>query len=450
MVDSHYLLQCMFKSAIEDKQYLTTISGVFKPEYFDSTYHSEIFKFLNSYIREYNEPPQTELVINSVPVDVRNEVKSFFDEVKSTEYDVAKNYDWLLEETNNYLKDKAIKKAITDSVDIIEENGDTTKIRKLVEDALCCDLKVSMGLDYWGQLGERLKRIFTKSDIRIPSYYPTLDEYLNGGFPPMTLSIFPAKIHAGKSALMSNIMSRQVIHGHNVGLCTLEMSEDMFAQRFDAIFTMLDINRIYTNKVLRQALVKSLKELCAKSDRGNLFIKAFPTGSACVNDFRIWLREMAIRGNKIDILYCDYINLMKPEYKSKDSLYQDVKKISEELRALAFEFGIPVISVTQLNRTSMFLSLGETEMHSIAESIGLAASVDFMAILGQNDEDMVYQSEMGYKIVKNRLGPGVGVIGKLYIDDRSLKMYDEMELQMWIDDSKVSGGSRDIYVNKSK
>ena len=448
MIDTNYLLSALFKTAVEDKLYLTTISGVFKPEYFDDSVHAEVFKFMNGHLREFKTTPQVSLICSSVPADVRKGTEALFAEINNTEYDVAKNYEWLLEETNKYLKDRAIKKAITDSVDIIEEGGDIGRIRSIVEDALCADLKVSLGLDYWAQLGERLQRIFSASDNRIPSYFPQLDEYINGGFPPMTLSIFPAKIHAGKSGLMSNIISRQVLHGHNIGLCTLEMSEDMFAQRFDAIFTMLDINRLYTNTTLRKSLIKTLKDLKANGERGNLFIKSFPTGVASVNDFRVWLREMAMRGNPVDILYCDYINLMRPAYKTSESLYQDVKRISEELRALAMEFCIPIISVTQLNRTSMFLSLSETEMSSIAESIGVMATVDFAAILGSDEESMVYQSEVGYKIVKNRFGQ-LGVMGKFYIDDRTLKLYDSTEMQMWLDDAKRSGGSREIYEKKN-
>ena len=191
------------------------------------------------------------MILRSIPKDVREDCGNFFKEMESTDYDSARNYDWLLENTNEYLKDRAIKRAIVDSVDIIDEGGNVNEIKSLVEEALCKDIKINLGLDYWNQLGERLQRIFTATDHRIPTYFPQLDEYLNGGFSPYTLSVFVARIHGFKSNTMANIISRQVLNGHNVGLCTLEMSEDMFAQRFDAIYSLLDINRIYINKKLQ-------------------------------------------------------------------------------------------------------------------------------------------------------------------------------------------------------
>jgi len=445
MIDDQYLIQCMFKTALEDKQYLTTITTSFEPEYFGESVHSEIFKFLNSYLREFKQIPQKEIIINSIPSDIKNEAKSFFEEIDSIDYDSARNYNWLLENTNVYLKDKAIKKAIIDSVDIIDEKGDINRIKSLIENALCKDIKIDLGLDYWNQLGERLQRIFTATDNRIPSYYPQLDEYLNGGFPPFTLSVWVARVHGFKSNIMANIISRQVLAGHNVGLCTLEMSEDMFAQRFDSIYSMLDINRIYINKKLQKELIKTLKELKERENRGNLFIKSYPTGAASTANFRIWLRELAMRDVKPNILYCDYINLMKPEYKSRDSLYTDVKRISEELRAIGFEFNIPVVSVSQLNRSGTFMSFDEVDMNSIAESLGVPATADFMAIMGGDEESMVYESEVAYKIVKNRLGGRIGTIDKFYYDDRSLKMYDSTELDIWIEDAKRTGSNRNLF-----
>lgn len=444
-IDKDYLLSCMFKTALEDRQYLTTITTVFKPEYFEDSVHSEIFKAMSDHLLEFKEVPQQEIVVQSIPSDVREESRRFFGEMKTIEYDVSRNYEWLLETTNEFLKDRAIKCAIMDSVDIIDGKGNFGEIKELVETALCKDIKINLGLDYWSQLGERLQRIFTATDNRVPTYYPQLDEYLNGGFPPYTLSVWAARIHGFKSNIMANIISRQVMHGHNVCLCTLEMSEDMFAQRFDAIYSMLDINRIYINKKFQKEMVNTLRMLKETEDRGNLFIKAYPTGAASTTDFRMWLRELTMRDKAPEILYCDYINLMSPENKSKDNMYSDIKKISEELRAIGFEFNIPVVSVSQLNRSGTFLSFEEVDMNSIAESMGIPATADFMAIMGGDENSMVYESEVAYKIVKNRLGGQIGAIDKLYFDDRSLKMYDSTELDMWIEDSKRTEGSRNLF-----
>jgi replicative DNA helicase len=193
----------------------------------------------------------------------------------------------LIDNTNLFLKDKAIKSAIRYSIDIIEEGEyeNLNKIRSLVEDALCKDIKMDLGLDYFNNLSSRLKKIMSQGDIRVPTYYPQFDEYINGGFPPFTLSVILAKIHGFKSNTLANFAARQVLNGLNVVLTSLEMSEYAFAQRFDSIFTDLNINRIYTSRKVTKELAKKLKEIKNKEGRGNLFISAVepsPVGNCLI------------------------------------------------------------------------------------------------------------------------------------------------------------------------
>jgi replicative DNA helicase len=148
---------------------------------------------------------------------------------------------------------------------------------------------------------------------------------------------------------MANVSARQVLKGHTVVMMSLEMSQEMYAQRYDGIYSGLNINRMYLDKDLRFALIKSLSKK-AIENKGKLFVKELPTGKASVNDFRIYLRELTMRGIKPDILFCDYMNLMKPSYRAKKDMYSDVKEIAEELRALGLEFNCPIMSVSQLNR----------------------------------------------------------------------------------------------------
>jgi hypothetical protein len=244
------------------------------------------------------------------------------------------------------------------------------------------------------------------------------------------------------SATLANIISRQVLNGYNAVLMSLEMAEQAFASRFDAIFSKLDINKMYRPDN-RQRLIRSLSEV-KRSDRGEIFIKQFPTGDASSNDFRVYLRDLEMRGIIIDIIYVDYINLMKPEYKTKSDMYSDVKRIAEELRSLSYEFKAPVISVSQLNREGSSLDLKDIDIVHISESMGVPATADFVMFYGSDEENIVYESELFYKIVKNRLGGRVGEIGKFYYDTRSLKLYDSVEFDMWKDDSETSGDSREI------
>jgi replicative DNA helicase len=438
-----YLEQVITKTMLADKDYAVSIVDIFIPDYFDSPAVSEIFKCVKSYFTEYKELPNRSILLNSIPATAKEEVENHLKECDAIDLDIAKHYDWIFENTNNYLKDKAVKNAMTKGIDIIEEKGNPIEIRKLLEEALCKDLKIDLGLDYFGTLRERLNRIFTQSDDRIPTYFPTFDGFLNGGFPPRTLSVLVAKIHAGKSNMMANIIARQVEKGHNVFLASLEMSEDMFAQRFDGIYSKLDINRMYFNTQLRHDLIKKLGEIKNKEGIGKLIIKSFPTGKASVADYRRWIRDLGMRGTKCEILYFDYLNLMQSEYGNVGQLYNDIKSVTEESRALAFEFVIPCVSVSQLNREGTFMDFKNVDFNSIADSLGIAATADFMMIMGKNFDDAVYESEIWYKIVKNRLGGMVGATEKFYMDFKSMKMYCNTELEQWIADATSSGDVRE-------
>ena len=444
-LDSDFLEKLIIKGLMTDKNFLVLVTSTFEPNYFDDSSVSHIFKFCRDYVNEYGEVPQRDTVINSLPDDFeKTDITEIFDEIDTIDYDIARNYNHLIDQTNNYLKEQAVKNAIIESVEIVEDIERRPEIREKIERALTKDIKIDLGLDYFGDLGDRLRRIFTASDIRIPTYYPQFDEYINGGFPPFTLSVLTARIHGFKSNTMANFAARQVLHGHNVVIMTLEMAQDAFAQRFDSIYSGLDINRIYVSNGYRNNLTRKLAEIKALENRGSLFIKQFPTGNASVLEFTIYLRELLIRGIKPSIIYVDYINLMKTAYQVERNMYSAVKRISEELRALSFAFEIPVVSVSQLNREGSFVGFEELDFTYVAESLGLPATADFMAILGTDDDAMVYANEILYKLVKNRLGGRVGEIGRLYYDARSLRMYDSTELDMWAADAQESGDDRNL------
>jgi replicative DNA helicase len=326
-----------------------------------------------------------------------------------------------------------------DSVDLVKKKQDISKAREYIENALTKTLKKQIGLDYWGDLSERLKRMFSAENERLPTYFPQLDEYLNGGLPPYTLSVIVAAMHAGKSNLMVNMAVRQMMKGHNVVYLSLEMAEDELAKRVDAQLTKLDINRIYDSK--KKEFLTNLKSVKTGGE-GRLLFKQFPTGTASVNDFRSYLYELQMRDIRIDCIYVDYLNIMRPTASSGDgNLYTDVKKIGEELRAMSYIFKCPIVTATQTTRQGVISEIGEISFAMLSESIGTAATADFIMVLGSDSDSLVYQNEIFYKILKNRLGGRVGEIDKMYVDNRSLKMYDSVELDQWISDATISGAN---------
>lgn len=439
-LNSNFVEKIILKGILNDKDFLILTSSVFEQEYFDDPNIGHAFKFCKDYVNEYNNIPSMDAIINSSenPDDIRESIN----ESQQTDFDVAQSYEFLLNQSNDYLKEKALKRAIIDSVDDVEDPSRRSLIQKRIEEALIKDIKIDLGLKYFEQMGIRLRRIFTASDNRIPTYFGYFDDLINGGFPTFTFSVLVAKIFGGKSNTMANFGARQVLNGHNVVLLTLEMSEDAFAQRFDSIYSGLNINRMYGSRESRRNLTRKLRVLKETENRGELFIKQYPTGDASVLDFRIYLRDLILRGVNIGIIYVDYINLMKAAYKSDNNMYSAIKRISEELRALAFEFKCPIVSVSQLNREGFFTQFSEVGFNHIAESMGIPATADFMAILGIDEEQMIYESEILYKINKSRIGGRVGEMSRFYLDNCSLKMYDETELDLWISDATISGDVR--------
>lgn len=198
MMDAKYLEKLIIKACQADKSFMITVGAVFRPDYFDDPTVIKAFEFMKDHVEKYGNVPPKDAIIATYP-DKADDLRELFEEVESIDFDVARNWDYLFDETNKYLKDKAIKSAILESVDIIDKSPeDRVKIREVVEAALCKDLKIDIGLDYFNTLGERLKRIFATSLNRIPTYYPQFDEYLNGGFPPFTFSVVVARVHGFK------------------------------------------------------------------------------------------------------------------------------------------------------------------------------------------------------------------------------------------------------------
>lgn len=438
----------LIKSALLDRSYLASVSGPIERSYIATPAAAEIFEVTRDYFVKYDDIPNQDIIVNEIDEDKREDAIDFLNEVNSIDFDVARQYEYLIDKTDEWLREKAIKQAILKSVDIInEESDDYGIIQKYIEEALTKTIKFDLGLNYWQHLRERIGRIKNFADVRVPTFYPIFDEYLNGGFPPYTLSVIVAAIHRFKSNTLANIISRQVLHGYNIVLLTLEMSEDAFAQRFDSIYTTMDINKIYRSDSNIIELYRKLKEIKNTEGRGDLYIKQFPTGEASVLDYKAYVRELQMRGIGVDAIYVDYINLMKPSdsYKKGVDLYVDVKRVAEELRALGFTFNVPVISVSQLNRPGTLTDFRDLSYSYIAESMGIPATADFIAIYGLNEDDLIYQNEVHYKIEKNRLGGRVGEVDKFYYDARSLKMYDSSEENLWLEEAAVSRDSRRMY-----
>jgi replicative DNA helicase len=432
----------IIKGLLTDKKYLTAVSSIFEPDYFDEPVAKEIFTKIKDYHDTYLKSVDSGVLLT---MDYKNidEARTYLESVNQLDYDVAKHYDHLFNNTNKFLKEAAMRNAIMSSIPLMK-NDQMAEIEDLVKHALSKDLRIDLGLEYFESIAERLHRMIEGTGRRISFGYPTLDEMTNGGTHAFSLSVFLAQIHGFKSTLMTNIASRQIMKGYNVVLFTLEMCEDEFGKRFDGGFTGYDINKIYIKDTdPHKGFLRTLVELKQNPNRGKLFIKQFPTGEATRNDLRRYLRELLIRDIKADVIYVDYINLMKPAIKT-EGLYGAVKQIAHELRSLSFEFEAPVVSVSQLNREGALMHFNDVNFNFTSESMGLPAACDFMGILGQPEDEFTYTQEVHCKISKNRLGGRIGERFPFYYDSRSLRMYDQHELERWMDDARLTNDEREV------
>ena len=452
-----FIEKVILKSCLQNKFYSSLLHTIFTKENFDNPYIAKVVEVSLKHHTEFKSLPSVDIILEKISTDDIEPFKDVIDKSLSVDVKIDENGDYsdlnyAIEETDKYWKKQSLKNAIVDSVDIIGDDDekeitpdDYNKIKDKVEDSLTSSMKRDIGLNYFDDMGDRLRAVFNNEEIKVPTYYTCFDEFINGGIGSYSLSVILGKIHGFKSGLMANIASRQVINGKNVCIFSLEMSENAYAQRHDAIFTKMDINRMYVSRTNRTQLMKILVELKKDPDRGNLFIKQYPTGEATVSDLRVYLNEMRMRGFNFDIIYVDYMNLMKPARGGKaGDMYTNVKRIAEELRALSYDYnGIPVVSASQLNREGAMTDFSSVNMFYTGESVGVPATSDFMIILGLNEDDLVYKSELHYKIAKNRFGGRIDEIGKFYSDQKTLKLYDSSEMDEWKSDANVT--EDDLY-----
>jgi len=189
-----YLIEkLIIKAALLDKSFLNMVTSSFDAKYFEDSVISDVFQQLKEYNSSYSK-----IAPRSVISDAVKDSNELFSEIDSIDFDIPDNYDYLINTTNAYLKKAAVKNAILDSVEVINKEEDIAQVRLLVEDALCKDLKIDLGLDYFDTWGARIARIRSQGDHRVPTFYPQFDEYINGGFPPYTLSVMLSRVHGGK------------------------------------------------------------------------------------------------------------------------------------------------------------------------------------------------------------------------------------------------------------
>ena len=424
------LEQTILKNLIYNEEYSRKVLPFIRSDYFSDNIEKSVFKEVFEFTNHYKNPPTHEaLVINfTEKKDVSEEVVkgaiNLLNELNEAKEEPTET-PWLIDQTEKFCQDKAIYNAIMESVGILDsksQNKSKGEIPQLLSDALGVSFDNTVGHDYINDSDARYEA-YHKVESRIRFDLDLFNKITKGGLPIKTLNIALAGTGVGKSLFMCHVASSCLSQGHNVLYITMEMAEEKIAERIDANLLNIDLNELHT--LSKEDYERKFSALKSKT-HGKLIIKEYPTASASVLHFRALLNDLAIKKNfKPDIIFIDYLNIccsarIKPG--ANVNSYSYIKSIAEELRGLAVENALPIVSATQTTRSGF--SSSDPGLEDTSESFGLPATADFMFALVSNEE-LEALGQILVKQLKNRYGdPNDYKRFVLGIDRAKMRLYD--------------------------
>ena len=451
----------IFGNLIENEEYGRKVIPFLKEEYFTDTVDRKIFSIIHEYVGKYNNFPTK----SAVEIDL-NDVGGLSDDQFKTAKEVVSGLDksedrdvaWLVDNTEKFCKDKALYNALMQSIQIVDDSKKDSisvgSIPQILTDALGVSFDSHIGHDFLNDAAERYE-FYHRKEVRIGFDLDFFNKITQGGMPRKTLNIALAGTGVGKSLFMCHGAAHNLMAGQNVLYITLEMAEERIAERIDANLLGVTLDDL---KDLPQAIYYKLVGKVKERAKGKLIVKEYPTACAGSANFRHLLNELKIKKNFIpDIIYIDYLNIcassrIKPG--SNVNSYTYIKAIAEELRGLAVEFNVPIVSATQTNRSGF--SNSDVGLEDTSESFGLPATADFMFAL-ITSEELRQLNQIMVKQLKNRYGdPSVHKRFVIGVDYSKMRLYNvEASAQVDIvkdDDRPVFDNSASGYrlENESK
>ena len=423
------LEKTIIKNLIYNEEYARKVIPFIRPEYFSDINERNVFKEVQDFANKYKTLPTHEaLVINFTESKnlSESEVKTAIDILNEVHDDKdPSEQQWLVEHTEKFCQDKAIYNAIMESVGILDDkSGKKAKgeIPKLLSDALGVSFDNSVGHDYLNDYDDRYD-FYHRIESRIRFDLDLFNKITKGGFPIKTLNIALAGTGVGKSLFMCHCAASSISQGHNVLYITMEMAEEKIAERIDANLMNIDLNELQT---ISKSEYERKFEILKSKTHGKLIIKEYPTAAAHAGHFRALLNELKLKKNFTpDIVFIDYLNICcsaRIKMGGSVNTYSYIKSIAEELRGLAVEFNVPVVSATQTTRSG-FTST-DVGLEDTSESFGLPATADFMFAL-ISTEELEQLNQMMVKQLKNRYGdPNVYKRFVIGVDRAKMRLYD--------------------------
>jgi len=428
------LQQTILRNVITNETYMRKVLPFIQPDYFTGI-HQKLFKELASFVSKYNKLPTEEAFRVEVDQSDRFANANDYTEASTIIPEIFKieaiDEKWLENTTEKWCQDQAVHQAVLEAITVIDgKHKSLTKnaLPDLLQKALAVSFDTNIGHDYIESFSERYD-FYHEQEERIEFDLDKFNTITKGGLPNKTLNIALAGTGVGKSLFMCHVAGSVLAQGRNVLYITMEMAEERIAERIDANLLDVPLDQIpnlsfdmFSNKIAK------LKKMTS----GKLIVKEYPTGSAHSGHFRALLNELKLKKKFIpDMIFIDYLNIcassrMKTMGGSINS-YTYIKAIAEELRGLAVEFNVPIVSATQTTRSGFGSS--DPGLEDTSESFGLPATADLMFALVSNEE-LESQGQIMVKQLKNRYNdPSSNKRFVIGIDRSRMKLFDVSDSQ---------------------
>jgi replicative DNA helicase len=440
----------ILRNLLYNEEYVRKVLPFIKGEYFEDYNQKVVFEEISKFVVEYNEPATKEVLC--IETEKRQDINdSSFQEITKLIGGLENEpseFNWLVNTTEKWCRDRAIYLALMESIQLADgkdETKDRDAIPTILSDALAVSFDTHIGHDYLIDYEERYESYHRKED-KIEFDLEYFNKITKGGLPNKTLNIALAGTGVGKSLFMCHVASSALLQGKNVLYITLEMAEEKIAERIDANLLNVPIQDI--TDLPKQMYTSKVTNLAEKT-QGTLIIKEYPTASAHSGHFKALLQELALKKSfRPDIIFVDYLNICaSSRYRGNSTVnsYSYIKAIAEELRGLAVEANLPIVSATQTTRSGFGSS--DVELTDTSESFGLPATADLMFALISTDE-LEGLNQILVKQLKNRYNdPTISKRFVVGIDRAKMRLYDcEQSAQEDIVDS----GQEEEYTPEEK
>ena len=421
--------ETILRNLICNEQYYRKVVPFIKADYFQEYNEKILFEEIADFAVKYDKVPTKEVL--TINLQSRGDLteETFKDTLSGLDSlsDEWVDYDWLCDSTEKWCQDRAIYNALMQSIKIADGGDkklDKGSIPSILQDALAVSFDEHIGHDYIEQADDRYE-FYHRKEEKIPFDLEKFNYITKGGLPNKTLNIALAGTGVGKSLFMCHMAGSALSQGYNVLYITCEMAEEKIAERIDANLLNVSVKDIVE---LPEVLFRSKVQEISKKTQGKLIIKEYPTASAHAGHFRALLNDLQLKKDfKPDLIFVDYLNICASvRYKGAIvNSYTYVKAIAEELRGLAVETNLPIISATQTTRAGFGNS--DPDLTDTSESFGLPATADFMFAL-ISTEELEQQGRILVKQLKNRYNdPTASKKFMLGIDRSKMRLYDVAE-----------------------